>query len=181
MAKYSYFKHEEDEISFKKGQKFLLKERHEKSGWFVVETFDKKTEGLAPGNYFKIIKVERKKEKEEKKEEVQPVEEDEDSPPPLPGPPPAWSDTIAGKAAIEIAKQLKKGGDKPPTSKSPRSPRPAMDIFAEQKTESKSPREKKTESKSPRGRRSAREEYMEGNKNEGASVFGVALKKTEKK
>ena len=213
IAKYPYVQHAEDEISFKKGEKFILKERH-KSNWFVLERLQatsEKKEGLAPGNFFKIVKIERKKKVEVPKVEVKKVEEQQqeeeeesdehplppiqddeedcdEAPPPLPGPPPAWSDTIAGKAAIELAKQLKKDPS-PSSSKSPRSPRPVMDVFAQPpkdpQQKKSSPREQQQQQQkvSPRtkqqsSRLSAREKYLEENANAGGQAFGIALKKT---
>lgn len=115
-----------------------------------MERRDNKEQGLAPGNYFKVVKVDRvtpargstasgapaappkkiiapQQEKNVERADNDMDDDNEEPAPPLPGPPPAWSDTIAGKAAQEIAKQFASNSKQP--SKSPRSPRAVQDLF----------------------------------------------------
>jgi hypothetical protein len=156
VARYAYKKHNDDEVSFRKGETMEVLEKHG-SGWFVVRLDASKEMGLCPGNYVRVRKEvlaqrmsprektsprkektsPRKEKTSPRKEKTSPRkgfgspqnsdDEHEDAPPPaLPGPPPLWSDTIAGKEAQKIAQQLKIGGDKSPREK--KSPRSIMDV-----------------------------------------------------
>ena len=168
VAKYAYAKHNDDELSFPKGARFNVLEKHG-TGWFVVEREDTGEQGLCPGNYLRVTEVKKSPRGggDEERKGKQPKEkrsprgggggeadkrrgdEDDDegdAPPPLPGPPPPWSDTIAGKEAARVAAQL--GGDA--TGKAPRSPRSVVGMFGD-----------------------------EPSKDQAAAKFGVALKKTK--
>lgn len=138
VARFDYMAHNADELTFSKGERFIVLEKVASSkGWFVVERMSNHEQGLAPGNYFRDAtkrpsprpspRPEAEKKKASPRNEVAKSPRDEDDnddgapPPPLPGPPPKWSETIAGAAALRLL------GKEDSRKKSPRS---AADVFA---------------------------------------------------
>lgn len=106
IARYSYYAHNEDELSFKKGERFCIIEKSTSHGWFVVERISSGERGLAPGNYFKkdIQQPQQHHGGLSNSPTTSPRKEecvtttnsgivDDDNAPPLPGPAPKWSGT----------------------------------------------------------------------------------------
>jgi hypothetical protein len=105
VARYNYYAHNDDELTFRKGERFLVVEKSTSHGWFVVERLlePKGERGLAPGNYFRKETSKTSPaappppaaDTSPRKEAIEEEDNEEsDVPaPPLPGPPPKWSGT----------------------------------------------------------------------------------------